>query len=209
MPKPPKCANTIDKRQILGTLIRNLVWAGLEQKGTCEDWWAQCEAYHRNEMAMAEEDDNLVPLHIPFSQPRQDQLTAQVCTVVTKQQPYMLAECPGDEATEELLETTLDKFWRTAGFEKQIRRASRICTDTNLVWYRVAWTFNPRRVYGGLIIDVFHPKHVAIYPSTIEGIDGARLVGHRFQRRLRDVQALQAAGVYFDDVEVVAGQNIE
>jgi hypothetical protein len=207
--KTPKCARTLEQRTNLGGLIRNLVWAGIESKGECETWWQQCEAYHRNQPAANEEDESLVPLHIPFSQPRQDQLTAQCCTVITKQEPYMLAECPGDEMVEETLEKAVDKFWRSAGFEKQIRRASRICTDTNLVWYRCAWTYNPRKVYGGIILDVIHPKHVSIYPATMHGIDGARLVGHLFMRRLRDVHALQDEGIYFNDVKVAAGSSIE
>jgi hypothetical protein len=200
-------AKSADTRSQLGRLFRDLVMAGLQQKGDVEEWWAQCERYHRNEPAPEEEDTKLVPVRMPYSQPRQDSLSAQVCSALTRSTPMMVAETADGDDVENRLETAIHRFWRAAGFERQIRRASSICTDTNRVWWRVAWEHNPRKVYGGIIIDVFHPKHVCIFPATVEGIENARLVGHRFYRRLREIETLQKAGKYFNDVSISAGDS--
>jgi len=203
----PTIAKDVDDRIALGTMLRNLVQAGLDQKGSAPDWWAECEAFHRNEMPVDEdEDDALVPLHIPFSQPRQDSLTAQVCSTLTRPDPIMQVETSAEQTVGKTLEKLVHKFWRAASFESKVRRASSICTDTNLVVFRLAFDDMPNRMYGGLVFDVVHPKHFVIYPATIEGIQGARLVGHRFYRRLRDVRAMQQTGVYFNDTPVT-GSN--
>jgi hypothetical protein len=196
----PSCAKSAEQRSALGALLRNLIQAGLDQKGAIEVWWDECERIHRNEWSEADSPgEGLVPMQVPFSQPRQDMLTAQVCSVLTRQEPYMLAEDSTDSVTEELKERVLHKFWRSAGFEQKLRRASLITTDTNRVWFRIAWERLRQRPFSGLIWDVIHPRHVVLYPATIEGILGARLVGHRFYRRLREIEAMQAAGTYFHD----------
>ncbi len=205
---PPPCAKTPEQRQQLGRLLQQLVYAGLEQKGEVETWWARCERDHRNEWS---EDSapgtGLTPVHVPFSQPRVDMLTAQVCTVLAKQEPYMLAESLGSDTDEDTLEKTLHKFWKSAGFEMAIRRASHICVDTNRVWFRVAWEMNQNKPFAGVILDVIHPRNTCIFPATLAGIQAARLVGHRFYRRRKDVMALQESGVYANDEIVNYGDN--
>ncbi len=187
-----------------------LVYAGLEQKGDVESWWARCEQDHRNEW----NDDSspgtgLTPIHVPFTQPRVDMLTAQVCTVISKQDPYMLAEGLSSDTDEDKLEKTVHKFWKSAGFETSIRRASHICVDTNRVWYRVAWEMNAAKPFAGVILDVIHPRNVCLFPATLAGIGSGRLVGHRFYRRRKDVIALQKSGVYLDDRPPTSGDTPE
>jgi hypothetical protein len=40
---------------------------------------------------------------------------------------------------------------------------------------------------------------VCLFPATLAGIEDARLMGHRFYRRQKDVIAMQKSGQYFDD----------
>jgi hypothetical protein len=184
------------------------VLAGIESKGSIEQWWATCERYHRNEDALLDdEEDQLVPIHMPFSQTRQDMLTSQVCTVITKQKPLMLAEVPGGLEQKERLEKTVDKFWQSARFDVALRSASSVCTDTNIVWYRLAWDsmIAQKKPFGGIVFEAIHPKHCVIYPATRSGIAGARLLGHRFYRRLKDVRILQQSGYYFNDRPATGG----
>jgi len=205
----PKIAKDPSDRQQLGMLLRNLIQNGLDQKGSTPEFWQVCEQYHRNEMVegLPEDDDGLIPIHIPFSQPRQDILTAQVCSALTRPDPYMLVETLGDTNARDALQKCVHLFWKSAGFEAKLRRASAICTDTNLCWFRVAWDTNPNKYFGGLIFDVIHPKHIVITPNTVEGIPGARLVGHRFYRRLREITDMQASGKYFEEAHVIGGAN--
>jgi hypothetical protein len=215
MPKNPANTAAIAKdattRRQLGALLQMLIQAGLEQKGDIESWWKECERIHRNEWTDADSiGEGLVPVEVPYSQPRQDMLTAQVCSVLTRQEPYMLAEDAGDSVTEDIKERVVHKFWKSAGFEQKIRHASNICTDTNRVFYRVCWEKGKGKPFSGLIFDVIHPRHMCLFPATVEGISGCRLVGHRFYRRVAEIEALQKAGVYFADegIPVVGGDSV-
>ena len=198
--RAPSCAKTAEQRLQIGGLLQKLVYAGLEQKGESERWWARCEQDHRNEFS---EDSSpgtgLTPMHIPFTQPRVDMLTAQVCTVIAKQEPYMLAEGVGSDVQEDKVENTVHKFWQSAGFETAIRRASHICVDTNRVFYRVAWEMNPKKPFAGINLDVIHPRNICLFPATLNGIEATRLIGHRFYKRQREVIQAQKAGIYFND----------
>lgn len=198
-----------EKRVALGRLLRDLTFAGLAAKGSVEQWWGACEEYHRNEFHESDSPGpGVPPLAIPFSQPRLDMLTSQVCAVLGKQDPYMLAdEITGDDTVETAQESLVHKFWQKAGFEAKLRKGSAICTDTNLVWFRFAFERTQDLPFNGMIIDVIHPKDIVIYPAGVEGISGARLTGHRFYRRYRDVVSLQNHGVYFEDAAVVGGQT--
>lgn len=196
----PECAKSSDQRQAIGGLLQKLVYAAIEQKGNVETWWARCEQDHRNEW---NEDSSpgtgMTPMHVPFTQPRVDMITAQVCSVIGTQDPYMLADGIASDADEDRLERTLHKFWKVAKFEKKLRQASHICVDTNRVWWRVAWEMDARKPFAGILLDVIHPRNVCLFPCTLAGIEGARCLGHRFYRRQRDVVAMQKAGAYFDD----------
>jgi len=187
-----------------------LIQAGIAQKGSIDNWWSLCEKIHRNEWtSYDQEGEGLEPMEIPFSQPRQDMLTAQVCSVITKQEPYMLAEDSGNTQGEESKERAVHKFWKSAGFEIKLRKASNICTDTNRVFYRVGFERVDDKAYGGLILDVLHPRKVVLFPCTEEGVQGARLVGHRFYRRVKEVLAMKKAKVYFGDpgTTIVGGDS--
>jgi hypothetical protein len=193
-------AKDANQRRELGMLLQMLVTAGIEQKGDIESWWKECERIHRNEWTDADSPgEGLVPVEVPYSQPRQDMLTAQVCSVLTRQEPYMLAEDAGDSVTEDIKERVVHKFWKSAGFENKLRQASNICTDTNRVFYRIGWEKSGTRPFAGLVFDVIHPRHICLFPATVEGISGCRLVGHRFYRRVAEIEALQKANVYFAD----------
>jgi hypothetical protein len=207
----PSCATTPEQRAAIGRLIRDLIDAGRQTKGHVEYWWLNCEQYHRNEFRESDSPGTgWVPVPIPYSQPRQDMLTAQVCGVIARQAPYMLAETAnGDSVVEDAKQKVNQKFWKQSKFEIQIRKASNICTDTNLVWYRLAWDKTSRKPFTGLLMDVFHPKHCVLFPATVRGIEGARLVAHTFPLRQREIEDLQkvgpAKGGYFKDGPPVTG----
>ena len=86
MPKnTPSCANTSEKRRELGFLVRYLIQAGLDQKGNVEEWWDNCERIHRNEWSENDAPgEGLVPMEIPFSQPRSHLVPAGRVTIAAK-----------------------------------------------------------------------------------------------------------------------------
>lgn len=195
------------KRKDIGYLLQQMVFAGNQQKGSVESWWRTCEENHRNEMRWDSAPDagiaasgtmpKLSPMHIPFSQPRQDMLVAQMCSVITRQDPYMLADETENEVVKSKKQKAVHKFWKAAGFDRTLRKAASICTNTNIVQWRVAFEVDPSRAFGGLMIDVIQPKDFTVFPATLNGILGARFVGHRFYRRLKEIEQLQKRGVYF------------
>lgn len=207
-PDPP-CADTPEKRTQLGNMLRDLIEAGVNARGEAQQWWETCIQNHRNEFT---EDSSpgtgQSSMHVPFTQPREDMLTAQVCSVVSKQSPYMLADdASGQGEVEEKKESVLHKFWQRSGFERAIRKASSITVDTNLCWYRVAWERTSKKPFSGLIIDVIPPWNMTIFPPSESGIEGAKLTGHKFYRRVKEIATLQKAGVYYDD-QIVQGGDV-
>jgi len=214
--KTPPCADTPEKRRAIGRLVVGLIDAGRQEMGNVREWWRNCEQYHRNEFRETDSPGTgWVPVPVPFSQPRVDNLTAQVCGVIGRQAPYMLCETAGGNSSAEDLRQKLNqKFWKRAGFEMALRRASNICVDTNLVWYRMAWDRMGEKPFSGLLMDVLHPKHCVIFPATARGIGGARFAGHWFPLRQKEVEALQKVGPknggYFKDGEtpIVGGDSV-
>ena len=198
-----------DERRELGRLFQNLIWAGINQKGAVEEWWATCEQQHRNEFDEDADDDRLQPVNLPFSQPRADMLQSQIATIITKQFPYMLAETQLDDEAETALEKSVHSFWKSARFEHVVRLAARIAVDTNRVWIKQSWQLDQNRAYGGVIFDVIHPKHCVIYPCTVEGITNARIVGNRFYRRRREIEQMQQQGLYLPGEITTAGDSPE
>lgn len=203
----PPCAKDANARQNLGNKLRNDIAAGLVSREGSQEWWNTCMEFHRNEMSESSSPgEGLVPFHVPVSQPRQDSLTANVCSVIGKQNPYMLAEsAAGKSGVEDLKEKVVHRFWHRAGFERAIRKASSVCTDTNLCWYRIAWDRTTKKPYSGLILDVIPPWNTVVFPASDSGISGSRLVGHRFYRSQKEIAILQKGGTYFDDVSVPGG----
>jgi|GEM_PF-1060753 len=200
-----------EEKASIGQLASGLIQAGRASMGQVQEWWATCEKYHRNEFTGAYDYQDwqpaVVPLEMPYSQPRQDMLTAQVCTVIGKQDPYMLSDTAAPNSNIKFVQQKVcHKFWQRAGFETKIRQASLITTDTNLAWYRVAWDRPNRNAkpFSGLIWDVIHPKDCVLFPATAGGIPSARLVGHRFYRTIAEIKSLQRAGVYFKEIDPTA-----
>ena len=190
----PPCADSEIKRIALGQYLQQLIQAGLAAQGNAVQWWEKCLENHRNEFSDdSKPGEGMSSLHIPFAQPRQDMLTAQVCSAVAKQDPYMLAsDAAGRGDVEEKKEKVLHRFWQRAGFEKAIRKASSLTTDTNLAWIRVAWDRTSKKPFSGLILDVIEPWNLVIYPPRQTGIVGSRLAGHRFYSSFKSVTILQS-----------------
>jgi len=210
-PGPKKLRLSANEKAAVGQLASGLIRAGRTSMGQVEEWWATCEKYHRNEFTGAYDYQDwqpaVVPLEMPYSQPRQDMLTAQVCTVIGKQDPYMLSDTAAPDSNIKFVqEKVCHKFWQRAGFETKIRQASLIATDTNLTWYRIAWDRSAKKAkpFSGLVWDVIHPKDCVLFPATVGGIPSARLAGHRFYRSISEIKSLQRSGVYFKGFEPMA-----
>jgi hypothetical protein len=214
-------ASDLSSQAKIGLEIQQLIFAALTARGNAEQWWATCQQQHRNDQIIAPNvGEGTSDFHIPFSQPRLDMLSAQVCTVVTRQDPYMLVNSPDIDGLAEAVtgkesdsidlathkQNMLTNFWKVAGFEDNARKACNVAVDTNVVWHRLAYVPMPDKAYGGIAWDVIDPIDAYIYPATIAGIQGARLVGHRFYQTIHQIEELQKAGVYYE-VSIVTGDS--
>ncbi len=202
---------------LIGLKLRERKESGLNQKGGAEQWWAEVEKRYRNE-APPDPGAGLVAFHVPFSQPRQDALTAQCCTVIGKQEPYMLATNVADTGAQDRLQRLVHVLWQAAGFELQIRKASTIAGNTNAAFYRLTPKKKGAGATGqalagnislrpGVQIDVMHGKDVVVFPAGLGGIEGCTYVGHRLYPRVKDVLDLQDIGVYFKNAKIQEGQS--
>lgn len=53
--------------------------------------------------------------------------------------------------------------------------------------------------YSGLVIDAFKPENCIVYPSFVENISDAMMVGHAFFQRAEDIDQKRQFGRYFKD----------
>lgn len=190
------------RRREIGQLVYDWVQSGLATQGTGPTWWEMVERFYRNErptqpdFLMNKADDPGYSLfHVPLSQPRQDMLTAQVCTVVGRQDPYMRdAESPEEIA--EARQRLLHRVWQDAGFEGKIRKAARIAANTDLSYIKV----EPGTIPGTLSMETYHVRNVVVFPALMGGTRDAVCIGNRTSRRRGIIEDLQEEGTYYKGV---------
>lgn len=204
-----------DKRAEFGRTLVTVIRDAENQRSSAEQWWADVERFHRNEPPSrtdkygAEPDDSEYSLfHVPFSQPRQDALNAQVCTVVFKQDPYLVSLQSSGEIGNDIA-GLVHSLWHAAGIEHQGRKAAYVVSDTNRAIWRVVPKLGtmqegasfgqagPANPVPGLQIDVIHPRDFVLWPATAAGIQGAQMAGHRFYASRGWIDARRESG-YFD-----------
>lgn len=180
-------------------------------------WWGAVESAYRNELPPAQE--GLVPVPYPFLQPRIDALTSQVCTVITKQTPYMLAQGIGKGEKFQNKQRMVHEAWARARFDIQARKASTIAGNLNKAIFRITPKLDYSRpdAYGGqaaasraespgVSIEVIHPKDFFMAPASIGGIEESVWCAHRFYQRVADIKRKCEEGSYYD-VEGVTGYD--
>ena len=152
----------------------------------------------------------LVPVHMPLSQPRQDALTANVCTVIGKQEPIMLCDLEDTDLASRR-QKLLHKAWDYAGIDVQLRKASTDATNFNKCIYKVTpASGEPKGMTGspnaslqpGVDIAVIPPENVSVYPAALGGMQVASLVGDKLYKRLKNIRA--GIGSQYYDVTVVS-----
>lgn len=188
-----------DLREIASRL-HSLVQAGLEAKGSLPSRWAENESLYDNEPPVEEDEESkIVRVPTRFLQPRVDMLTALVCGVVAKQDPYMIARDMQSGERSDRLERALQFFWQRepAAFGRKARNASTIAANTNKAIWKVSYrpVKGPK---GGIVLEVIHPDYYVCAPATLDGPCEAKLVGNCFFRRRRWVKDGQANGELLD-----------
>jgi len=201
-------------RQALGQSFTLWIQAGLDQKGTGPTgWWREVERFYRNE-APESPGKGIVPWHVPISQPRQDALTANVCTVIAKQEPMMLCDIEDTDLADRR-EKAVHKAWQDGGFEIQLRKVSTDATNVNKGFFKLtprAATHGresgPGTASGmqrspgasqcpGVEISVIKPNDMSVYPAVMGGCQEAVLVGNRLWKTIGSCKALIASGAYY------------
>lgn len=202
-----------EHRTKLGTIIRDWIQVGLDQKGQ-PDWWKKVWAFYENRTP-ENPGKGLVPVHMPLSQPRIDMLSANVCTVVGKQDPIMLADSEDTELASKK-QQFLHKVWEYAGFDAQIRKASTDAGNVNRCFYKLTPNGQPgtggmQRAPNpsqkpGIEIAVISPNDMSVFPAVSGGCQGAVCVGNRLYKRVQTINDQIKAGEYYK-VTVTGGDS--
>lgn len=199
------------QRTQIGTKLASYVQAGLDTKGRMPQWWERVQKFHRNERPESADAWGTMPddpgyseFHVPFSQPRQDMLVAQVCTVINKQEPYMLAAEGIDEGPADKMQQLVHRLWQDAKFEDRTRKAGSLCTDTDMAIWRL--TPADRRGRPAVAIDVIDPANFICFPATPYGVAGAACSGMRIYQRRRMIMDKIKADIYYE-ATVSAGDD--
>jgi hypothetical protein len=190
----------------IGDRLRRLVDAGQGSKGELPIRWMANEAFYDNAPPSSNPNDQgLVKVHVDFLSIRVKALTAMVCGVLGRQDPYMIAKDmqSGDRA--DRLEKTVHYFWQKARFEKALRDASTIAANTNkAIWklsYREFDSNKPTRramAEMGIVFEVIHPKDWICIPALPDGIAEAKLCGNRIRWRRRRIIDAMKNGTFLD-----------
>lgn len=196
------------QRGFIASRLREYVEAGMSALGEMPDgWWRDCERFYRNEppggadiLGRNPQHNQYCKFHFALSQPRLDMLSAQVCTVVGKQDPYM-RDVRDEADVADAKETLLYRIWKDGDFESKIRDASTITGNTDLAFYRLT----PGEEPGTVRWDVLHPRNVIVVPPFKDGIQKAACVGHKYSRRRAEVDSMRAEGLYYEGIDLTAG----
>jgi hypothetical protein len=225
--RTPSIASTQEKRTALENVLSQIVSDGISARSGLGVIWEENEKIYRNEIAGPKSVlEGWEPVHIPFSQPRQDQLVAMTSNIVCTQKPYMLCECSDDEAATRR-EIVLHNEWDRANFDLVIQELGQIATNTNRAILRVTYAHDPTGTltgdaaqtspkksqvrFSGINFDVIHPANFICLPATVSGVRGAYALGHRFYRTLADVKEMQRLGKYMSptsmESEIMGGDS--
>ena len=186
------------ERMAIGQQVYMWVQAGLATQGTGPTWWDRIERFHLNQkpggldvFGFTDADPKYSKFHVPLSQPRQDALTAQVCTVIGRQDPYMRDQSD-DEDVAEAKQRVVHRAWNRAGFESVIRKAARIVGDTDLAYIKIE-----PGAPGTLDMFAYHCKNVVVFPALPTGVRSQACIGNRTSRRIAEIEQLREAKFYY------------
>src|ERR1019366_853736 len=178
-----------ERRDELGSQIKLDIDAGIQTQGGMCDWWAACERAYLNVapssqtlMNQGPNDPGYSVFSMPLTQTRVDMLSAQVSTIVTKQNPVM-TDGSDDEEVAESRQKLLHRVWQDAKFDMAVSKAVNMCGVKDLGIYRCC----PGSIAGTVRIDSIDPQEVSVFPALTDGIQAAAIVGHRTNRRRRVV----------------------
>lgn len=214
-------------RRNLGSRFREWVDAGLNAKGTGPSgWWREVTAFYENRLPETP-GKNIVPWHVPLSQPRQDSLTANVCTVIAKQEPIMLCDLEDSEAAGRR-QRFVHKVWTNAGIDPCLRKGSSHATNYNRCFYKITPKATSRLqatvadsgVFGmqmspaatqcpGVDISVILPTEMTVFPALLGGCQEATLVGNRLYKTIGSCNRLITSGFYYKDATDLPEDNPE
>lgn len=199
-----------DVKREIGSRILNYIQTGLNVEGRMPQWWADVERQYRNEDPGFGDNANgrnkgYKQFHVPLSQPRLDMLSAQITTVIGKQNPYM-TDMEDAEDIAEARQNLGHEVWKDAGFEQRIRQAATIAGCTDLAYIRVCPNYAQR---GSLEMNVIHPEAVSVYPALPQGIQACTCIGHRLWQRRYVVDSLMDDNYYYKVSRLPAGTQDE
>lgn len=193
-------------RKRVGEVLSDYIEAGRRQLGDAPDWWGKVRDVHMGDGATAmralKGEYGSPKVHMPLSQPRQDALVDQTCSVVLKQDPYMLNVSDEDE-TADAKQQILQRVWEDADFGAAFKSAVDIATDTDIAFLRCCPLGESQ-----IELSVHEPIDVVVWPALPSGWSDVTIAGHRVWKRRRDVQIGKDEGRYYRDDRDDRGQDV-
>ncbi len=224
--KPPKGFESIEARKAIAEKICTTIMAHDADIGDKVNDWAQIEAYYNDQDTPSSLEflDDVTPYNFPLIQTRVDALVDNLCDGIGGADPiFVFGATDVPEEVRANVEKTVQYALTSAGFTRKIKDVALSAVLKTRGLMRVRYLDVPadnihdevdvRNLnlspvqYSGLVIDCFRPEDSVVWPLFAEDAVHTSLIGHKFPQRLGDIQARQAAGEYFDDVEVPAGDE--
>ena len=223
---PPPGFEDLEVRQDLGMRICNNILAYQAGMSETFDEWARYDEVYNDTRTESSLDflDDVQPYNFPLIQTRVDALVDDLCDGIKSADPmFVFRSTLVSEEVRGAVERVTQFALRTAKLGLNLGYAAQNAVLKTRGMLRCRYmdieqdalhdaqdvlnlNLSPLQ-YSGLVIDSFRAEDVVVWPMYAMDLTKASMVGHAFVQRLGDVRARQAAGEYFDDVDIPAGDE--
>lgn len=207
-PELPAKLKNGERRRKIGSEIASTIEEARSARAQLSERWKlnECFVFNKNVPTPRLPWPGAQYFHIPLVGPRLMQRKANIVATITSQDPIWRFSAIGAPGSTEAVEQTFQFHLDVSGYREMLDKAVMLAMVTNQAIVRVTFQEHPRGFLGashtgyytGLVFDVIHPDYFVVWPATESGILNARLCGHAFDVRKRDVEALQKKGFYLD-----------
>lgn len=217
----------------LAARVDGWVEAGKQQHGDIGERWKVNEAFYRNQPTRKA--SRVFPdaeqYHMPLVQPKIDALTGNVSQSILSQSPYLICRLRGPRSDRmEDVEADLQYLFETGAFDVVFDEALLLAALCGVGIIRTTFKLEvegfgaqheqtalalneeiitdegPIKVrYAGIEFVAIHPADFIVYPANVKVMSGAKMVGHRYYRRVQEIEEMQKSGEYYNWVDPIAG----
>ncbi len=199
---------TNDKRKSIAERLVREIDASENAKGTLPERWRLNRGIYNveDDVVTVNVIDDVKPYAMPLYRAKADRIADSVVSTFTKVEPYVQV-LTSDYNTEN--ETNADRYEdalmclaRYSDFKRTFKRAFVECMNTDLGVMKVYPMTDDAGEVIGVASKRIKPEAMVGYPTYVSSFEECVTVGERFFKALRDVEALQKDGTYYEGVVV-------